>query len=50
MGEIEKKRAVDIAQIAPETPVMLDPYAAGAVPLGGQLDALATISAGRKIK
>lgn len=44
----ELDRAADI--ITPDAPVMLDPYAAGEVPLGGQLDALATISAGRKVK
>ncbi len=44
----ELARAADI--ITPDAPVMLDPYEAGAVPLGGQLDALATISAGRKVK
>jgi len=46
--QAELARASDI--ITPDAPVMLDPYAAGAVPLGGQLDALATISAGRKVK
>ncbi len=60
MGELikqddrEQQQHTELAQagdiITPDAPVMLDPYAAGAVPLGGQLDALATISAGRKVK
>ena len=57
MGELIKQHEREQAELArasdiitPDAPVMLDPYAAGAVPLGGQLDALATISAGRKVK